>query len=94
MVYERAEIPIAEGREADFEALLPQVRELIAGAAGAGAATIARGVERPSTYLLLIEWESVEAHMAWRETDGMNTFRTLVGPLLDGAPGHEHFAPV
>jgi len=37
-------------------------------------------------YLLLIRWESIEAHMAWRETDDFERWRELTHPFYVERP--------
>ena len=45
--------------------------------------------------MLLIEWESVEAHtVGFRESDRFPRWRALVGPYFDGDPRVEHAADV
>jgi len=52
-----------------------------------------RGVERPDHYLLLIEWDSVDDHVAFTSTEAFGEFRSLAGPFFAGKPAMEHFAP-
>ena len=41
--------------------------------------------------MLLIEWESVEAHnVGFRESDRFPLWRALIGPFFDGDPRVEH----
>ena len=95
MVYERAQLPIAEGRERDFEqGIQARGLELLRSAAGCQSAVLAAGVEEPNTYLLLITWDSVEAHQAWTTTADFDEFRGLIGPFVTGAPAVLHFRPV
>jgi hypothetical protein len=45
--------------------------------------------------VLLIEWESVEAHNAgFRESDRFPKWRALIWPYFDGNPYVEHAADV
>ncbi len=51
-----------------------------------------RGVESPSRFVLLVEWDSVAAHLDnFRATGRFTTWRGLIGPYFDGAPVVEHF---
>jgi heme-degrading monooxygenase HmoA len=95
MIIERAMISVTPGSEADFEAAFAKAREVVAEADGFRSVRIARGVEQPSTYLLLIEWDSVEAHMqGFRESERFTRWRELIGPYFAEPPAVEHFAPV
>ena len=47
------------------------------------------------TYLLLIEWDSVEAHtVGFRESENYTRWRELISPFFDGAPRVEHFTEI
>jgi heme-degrading monooxygenase HmoA len=95
MIVERVVVHVVSGREDDFEAALRQARDVIAGAEGVGALRFARGIESPSTYLLLIEWDSVEAHMVgFRESERFARWRELIGPFFASPPEVEHFQPL
>jgi quinol monooxygenase YgiN len=45
--------------------------------------------------VLLVEWDSVEAHLDnFRGTERFTQWRGLIGPYFDGAPRVEHFTDV
>ncbi|MFN8204738.1 MAG: antibiotic biosynthesis monooxygenase [Solirubrobacteraceae bacterium] len=95
MIIERAALAITPGREADFETAFAQARQVVAEADGFRSLRIARGIESPSTYLLLIEWDTVEAHMiGFRESDRFVRWRELIGPYFAAPPAVEHFEPI
>jgi heme-degrading monooxygenase HmoA len=94
MVTERAELPVTPGQEAEFERQFASGEAHLRGAKGCRGLSLARGVENPSTYLLLIEWESLEAHQAFAATAGFTAFVGLIRPCLGGKPNTAHFAPV
>jgi heme-degrading monooxygenase HmoA len=94
MVIERAELPITVGREQDFEHYFTQAGQLLRAATGCRAVSLARGIESPSQYLLLIEWDTVEAHEAFTATAEMGQVRSLIGPFFAGKPNTGHFAPL
>jgi quinol monooxygenase YgiN len=92
MFVERAEIPIVAGKEADFAAVMASAgTALLAGAAGCSSARVGRGVENPGKFVLLLEWDSVESHVAFTKTPEFDQFKALVGPFFAGAPNMEHF---
>jgi heme-degrading monooxygenase HmoA len=92
MVIERAELPIAVGREQDFEQQFMNAGQLLRAAPGCRAVSLARGIESPSQYLLLIEWDTVEAHQAFTLTAEMGQVRNLIGGFFAGKPNTGHFA--
>ena len=95
MIVERAAIHVLPGREAEFEAAFAEARKVAAEADGIGELTIARGIESPSTYLLLVEWDSLEDHMVgFRESERFVRWRALIGPFFASPPEVEHFQPV
>lgn len=54
-----------------------------------------RGVESPSTFYLLVEWDSVDAHIdLFRNTDRWVRWRDLIGPHFAEPPVVEHFLDV
>ena len=58
-----AVLTITPGKEAEFaRKFAEQGHPTITAAVGNHSATISRGVEDPSTYLLVSEWDSVDAH--------------------------------
>jgi heme-degrading monooxygenase HmoA len=94
MIIERAELPITPGQESEFEGQFAIAAPYLSQARGCAKVSLARGVESPSKYLLLIEWDSIEAHQAFTVTEGFNRFRDLVAGFFAGKPNTEHFAPL
>lgn len=96
MLVERAELPITPGREEEFAAAMASaLSDLLEGEAAAERiVSFARGVENPSLFLLLVEWPSVEAHMAFRETPQFAAFAGKVREFYSGPPYMEHFETV
>ncbi|MFC8435769.1 antibiotic biosynthesis monooxygenase family protein [Streptomyces sp. NPDC057253] len=92
MVVEHAELTVEAGREAEFEKVFEVAREVLAEADGFRWAELLRGEERPGTFLLLVGWDSVEAHtVGFRESDRFGRWRSLVGPFFAAPPRVEHF---
>jgi heme-degrading monooxygenase HmoA len=94
MVYERAQLYITAGSEAAFEAAMSESIELLRQAAGCQDAQLARGVEEPSTYLLLVEWGAVDEHVAFTKTDEYKQFGGALAPHFAKAPEVLHFTHV
>ncbi|HVV30600.1 MAG TPA: antibiotic biosynthesis monooxygenase [Mycobacteriales bacterium] len=94
-VVEHALLRIEAGREAEFEAAFAVARDILVAAEGAGAITMSRCVEEPSTYLLQVRWDSLEAHMvAFRNSPAFGAWRGLVGPFFAQPPQVHHFAVI
>jgi len=92
MVLEVALIDVVPGQEDEFAAAYGKAREVLAGTEGCRSVRMTRGIESPSRFVLLVEWDSVEAHLDnFRATDRFTTWRGLIGPYFDGAPRVEHF---
>jgi heme-degrading monooxygenase HmoA len=92
MILERAEFPVKEGQEAAFAAMMAHSgRALIAGAEGCHSVRVGRGVENPSRFILLIEWDSVAHHVALTKTAVFDEFKALAGPFFAGPSNMEHF---
>ncbi|HEY2205664.1 MAG TPA: antibiotic biosynthesis monooxygenase family protein [Pseudonocardia sp.] len=91
MVLEIAEFAIKPGQEDDFAAAYHQAVPLVAATEGFRSARLTRGVESPSTFVLMIEWDSVEAHdVGFRESDRFPQWRALIGPFFAGDPRVHH----
>ena len=65
MIIERVELQVAEGKEEAFATILGDARKILSSADGCRSVAAARGVENPSKFLLLLEWDSVGHHVAF-----------------------------
>ncbi|MEU9151822.1 antibiotic biosynthesis monooxygenase [Streptomyces sp. NPDC048417] len=92
MVVEHAELTVEEGREAEFAEVFGKAREVLAEAGGFRWAELLRCDERPRNFLLLVGWESVEAHtVGFRASERFARWRALVGPFFAAPPAVEHY---
>ncbi|WP_405098831.1 antibiotic biosynthesis monooxygenase family protein [Micromonospora sp. NBC_01412] len=95
MVLEVALIDVMPGHEDTFAAAYAQGHEILATTPGCRSVRMTRGVESPSRFVLLVEWDSVEAHEAnFRGTERFTRWRELIGPHFAGPPLVEHFVDV
>ena len=92
MVIESAQLPVTPGREEEFERAMVRGREILENAPGSGKVMVTRGVESPSSYVLLIEWDSVEQHQKAAEDESFLEFRELLRGFYEGKPIVQHFA--
>ena len=92
MIMETAYMEIVPGQEAAFEAAFEQARHVVAQSPGFQVLHLHRGVERPSTYLVAIGWDTVEDHMdTFRNSDLFAQWRALLGPHFANPPAVEHW---
>ncbi len=95
MIVEHALLPVAPDRSADFEAAFARARSIIAGMPGFRRLSLSRGIEQPGTYLLLVEWDTLEDHtIGFRGSAGYQEWRALLHRFYDPFPTVEHFQPV
>lgn len=95
MIREHALLPVHPSQEPAFEAAFAEARPLIAAQPGFRSLSLSRSIESPSTYLLLVEWDSVEAHTeGFRRSPEYAAWRELLHRFYDPFPVVEHFAEV
>jgi heme-degrading monooxygenase HmoA len=88
---EHALLAVTPGREEEFETSARLALPILDSATGCFGGEIRRQAEDGSVYLLLIRWESIEAHLAWRETDDFPRWRELTWPFYLERPSVTHF---
>lgn len=95
MVLEVALIDVVPGREDEFAAAYAKGHPILAGTPGCRSVRMTRGIESPSRFVLLVEWDSVAAHEEnFRATDRFSAWRGLIGGFFAGPPRVEHFTDV
>ena len=78
-----------------FEAAYLSVRSLVAETDGCQAVRMTHGIESPNRFVLLVEWDSVQAHEAnFRQTERWVQWRAAIGPFFAHPPLVEHFTDV
>jgi len=94
-VLEQALLPVRAGEHAAFQAAMAEAVPLVSSVPGFRGISVSRGVERPGTYLLLIGWDSVEAHeVGFRGSPQYGRWRELLHHFYDPFPVVEYFLPV
>ena len=95
MILEHAILPVIPGREAAFEAAFAEAKVIISGMPGFIDLRLSRSIETPNAYLLLVHWESVEAHeQGFRGSPEYARWRELLHGFYEPFPVVEHFAEV
>jgi heme-degrading monooxygenase HmoA len=92
MVLEIARFSIVPGQEDDFAAAYAHARELLVTSPGCRTIRMTRGIESPSTFVLMVEWDSLDAHeVGFRQSERFPAWRALIGPYFAEAPAVEHY---
>ncbi|HEY2042726.1 MAG TPA: antibiotic biosynthesis monooxygenase [Jatrophihabitans sp.] len=94
MVLEVALIDVLPGSEADFESGYQSVRTALQDSPGLLSVRMTHGIESPTRFVLLVEWESLEGHQAFRDSERFAIWRGGIGPHFAQPPHVEHFADV
>jgi heme-degrading monooxygenase HmoA len=95
VIVELAILPVIPGQEDAFERAFADARKIIAGMPGFTSLTLSRGIESPSSYLLLVEWHRLEDHTeGFRGSREYERWRALLHHFYDPFPVVEHFAPI
>jgi heme-degrading monooxygenase HmoA len=95
MVLEHAILPVRPGSESDFEEAFGRARPVISAMPGFRRLSLSRCVERPSHYLLLVEWDSLEDHTeGFRGSRAYDEWRALLHHFYEPFPTVEHFEAV
>ena len=90
------EVALIDVTDADgFAAAYRQARQILSGTPGARSVRMTHGIERPTRFVLLVEWDSIQAHEEnFRGTDRFTNWRAAIGPYFDGPPLVEHYEDV
>ena len=92
MVLEAAILNVISGEEAAFEEALRTARPLIAATPGFVGIEVRRCMETANRYLLLVRWETLEAHtVGFRGSDRFPRWRELLHHFYDPAPLVQHY---
>jgi heme-degrading monooxygenase HmoA len=88
-------LEITPGAEDAFADAYRQVRHEVAGTPGCRSVRLTRGIESPSRFVLMVEWDSVEAHeQNFRASDRFARWRAGIGPHFARPPEVEHYRDV
>lgn len=91
MITEVAAISIDATRSDAFEAAVTGVAHLFRDAPGCCGMTLERECEDPANYLLLVQWDSVEAHTQdFRSSSAFAAWRAAVAPFIMRPPSAVH----
>jgi len=93
VILEHALLPVRPGQEGSFESALAQALPIISAMPGCLSVKVSRCVEQPSTYLLLVEWETLEHHTkGFRGSQPYEEWKNLLHHFYDPFPDVLHFS--
>lgn len=91
MITEMAELLIKPGTDQQFEGAVVRAVPLFQRARGCRSMRVERGIEHPDTYLLVVEWETLEDHeIHFRQSADFQEWRRLVGDYFSAPPKVVH----
>ena len=91
MILEHAPLDVRPGQEDAFEAAFAEAKAIISSMPGFRTLRLTRCIERPSAYLLLVEWDTLEDHtVGFRGSAGYERWRELLHHFYDPFPTVEH----
>jgi heme-degrading monooxygenase HmoA len=93
MILELADIRIAPGKQAEFDAaILHGLTSVVSTAKGFRGYKVNKGIESPERYILQIFWDTLENHTVdFRGGPLFTQWRAIVGPYFAQPPVVEHF---
>lgn len=91
MILETAELSVAPGHEAAFEAAVREAVPPFLDSQGCRGMRLHRVVETPGLYRLLVDWETLEHHtVAFRGSQAFARWRAPGSPHFAAAPSVTH----
>ena len=95
MILEVAPLSVRSGAEPEFEAAFRTAQAIISAMPGYISHELQRCVERPSEYILLVRWETLDAHeVGFRGSPQYAQWRRLLHHFYDPFPTVSHYRPV
>jgi heme-degrading monooxygenase HmoA len=95
MILEVAVLEVRSGMAASFEAAFLQASSIIVGMPGYVSHQLQRCVEVPNRYVLLVNWETLEAHtVGFRGSPEYQDWKRLLHHFYDPFPTVEHYESV
>jgi heme-degrading monooxygenase HmoA len=95
MILEVAILDVIPNQEPDFESAFAKASGIIAGMPGYISHQLQRCVEKSNRYILLVNWETLEAHtVGFRGSAEYQEWRKLLHHFYDPFPTVEHYESV
>ncbi|MBK0392402.1 antibiotic biosynthesis monooxygenase family protein [Ramlibacter algicola] len=95
MILEAAPLSVRPGQEAAFEAAFREAQRIIAASPGYLSHELHRCTERPSEYLLLVRWRTLEDHtVGFRQSAAYQDWKRLLHHFYEPFPVVSHYEAV
>jgi heme-degrading monooxygenase HmoA len=95
VILEAAYLRVVAAREAQFEPAFEQASPLIAATPGYISHQLQRCLEEPGCYLLLVQWQTLQAHTeGFRGSTRYPQWKALLHHFYDPFPTVQHFEQV
>lgn len=95
MILEVAVLNVRTGQCAQFEAAFLEAQPILASMVGYLGHDLRRCIERDHEYVLLVRWETLEAHeVGFRRSAGYQQWKRLLHHFYDPFPTVLHYAAV
>lgn len=95
MILEQAILHVLPGKTNEFELAFNQAQQIISKMQGYIDHELQRCIEKPDQYLLLVRWETLEAHtIGFRGSAGYLEWKELLHHFYDPFPVVEHYTKV
>ena len=92
MVLELAILDVKPGLESDFEASFAQAQSIISSMKGYVSHQLQHCIEKPTRYVLLVNWERLEDHTeGFRKSPDYEKWRSLLHHYYEPFPEVEHY---
>ena len=95
MILEVAILDVLPGREAEFQEAFAQAESIISSMRGYVDHALKRCMEKPSRYILLVNWQQLEDHTeGFRKSPQYQVWKELLHHFYDPFPEVEHYRDV
>jgi heme-degrading monooxygenase HmoA len=93
MILEVAILNVIPGQESAFEPAFARAILILASTSGYVSHELRRSIEKPSRYLLLVHWQSLEDHtIGFRGSPQYQEWKALLHHFYDPFPTVEHYS--
>ena len=92
MILEVAMLDVIPGQEVEFQAAFAQASSIISSIQGYVSHQLQRCLETQNRYILLVNWETLEAHtIGFRGSEGYQEWKKLLHHFYEPFPTVEHY---
>ena len=95
MILEVAILDVIPGKDSDFQQSFAEAEKIISSMTGYLGHELKRGIEKPSRYILLVNWQKLEDHtVGFRGSPEYQEWKALLHHYYDPFPHVEHYAGI